>query len=623
MTTIPPRPMTMTLNPAGLPHDSLLLGGGIVGWRWTWVAAKGKYDKPPKRAIDNGPASVTNPADWADGIGLVLEKHMRLVGIDLDKCRDATTGEIASWARAIIERFASYWEPSASGTGIRIFIRGQLPPGRRRSGQIEVYDDGRYLTINGNPGPGSSARFEERQAELDAWFAEVFPAPPVDEKRYSSTPPQSLDLDDEDLLARAFVSKRGGAFAQLHHGGNILGNASEDDFAYLGDLRFWTQGDSGRMRRIALASGRVRDKWFTRRGAVDWLDYSIANSLKGSYEVYDPGRASGQRIAFALPDVGELEVSGNVALLAEYRAVIARLEDEVERLAEQNAARDRRIVFLESENAGLREEVEALEAASRHTDQTIGGAVPDVYDEAIRSYERGVVLVQNGKDYAKVVHKQAAEKGRRSAQTISKCIDTFERTETIEAEGYKGRIPVDYVFIPPELRVPEKRGRALLHLLPPPAEKKHGGPRRKRELPTFDELAEGPIEIKTETKQIYREVATEKVLKVTPLETRTEYCDPEGYQLTIDEVNAFRESIGQKIKVPAYRPQVVPKQMALSEADRQLLTRDQFDNWLDEEPPAPTPLRGKDCLQPGCELPPVEHGFCSRHAGMLSLMGAG
>jgi hypothetical protein len=46
-----------------------------------------------------------------------------IAGFDLDGCRDRNTGDIAAWAREIIERFKTYTEVSPSGTGVKLMFR--------------------------------------------------------------------------------------------------------------------------------------------------------------------------------------------------------------------------------------------------------------------------------------------------------------------------------------------------------------------------------------------------------------------------------------------------------------------------------------------------------------------
>jgi primase-polymerase (primpol)-like protein len=77
-------------------------------------------------------------------------KSDRLTGIDLDHCRDPATGVIEPWAQEIIDYSETYAEISPSEKGIRLFALGKI-----RSvftcddAGVEVYVDGRYLTVTG------------------------------------------------------------------------------------------------------------------------------------------------------------------------------------------------------------------------------------------------------------------------------------------------------------------------------------------------------------------------------------------------------------------------------------------------------------------------------------------
>lgn len=72
---------------------------------------------------------ANNPATWrtyaqtceavqrfgVTGVGFVCAPDGPYTGIDLDDCRDPRTGEIAPWARSILDSMASYTEVSPSG----------------------------------------------------------------------------------------------------------------------------------------------------------------------------------------------------------------------------------------------------------------------------------------------------------------------------------------------------------------------------------------------------------------------------------------------------------------------------------------------------------------------------
>ena len=57
-------------------------------------------------------------------------------------------GEIALWALEIARYFDSYTELSATGTGLHIILRGNVP--NRRKGDVEVYSSKRFFTVTGH-----------------------------------------------------------------------------------------------------------------------------------------------------------------------------------------------------------------------------------------------------------------------------------------------------------------------------------------------------------------------------------------------------------------------------------------------------------------------------------------
>ena len=124
----------------------------------------GKPTKVPYDPRTGRRAESDNPATWAtfdevvgalelggryDGVGFVFSEDDPYVGVDLDHCRDPETGAVEPWALGIVRRLDSYTEVSPSGTGLHIIVKGRLPPGRRRKGQIEMYSEGRFFTMSG------------------------------------------------------------------------------------------------------------------------------------------------------------------------------------------------------------------------------------------------------------------------------------------------------------------------------------------------------------------------------------------------------------------------------------------------------------------------------------------
>jgi len=129
-----------------------------------WVVWKAVGDKPEKVPYSAGSgrrASSTDLLTWSTfeealeayeiggyaGLGFVFSSADPYTGIDLDDCVDAD-GEIADWALEIVRYFDSYTELSASGSGLHIIVRGEVP--NRRKGDVEVYSSKRFFTVTGH-----------------------------------------------------------------------------------------------------------------------------------------------------------------------------------------------------------------------------------------------------------------------------------------------------------------------------------------------------------------------------------------------------------------------------------------------------------------------------------------
>lgn len=128
-------------------------------------------------------ATCPNLANFS-GLGFVLTKRDRFVGVDLDGCRDPKTGLVDEWAKEIILQLNSYAEVSPSGTGVKVFTRGewsadwnrQVIDGDGYGGKqpgIEVYTQGRYFAITGRKLQSMPSEARECQADIN-WLAGKF-----------------------------------------------------------------------------------------------------------------------------------------------------------------------------------------------------------------------------------------------------------------------------------------------------------------------------------------------------------------------------------------------------------------------------------------------------------------
>ena len=206
---IPPKPTVLEVIPENIPGELK----AIPNWMcWCYELRQNnqgdwKWTKPPLQ-VNSHYARSDQPRTWTtfervwehyvspfgtepNGIG--FRPTGDIIGSDLDHCRDPVSGEIDEWAWEIIRLINSYTEISPSGTGIRIFCYGKLPPGRRKNGNVEMYDESspKYLTITGHHLPGTPRTLERRQTEVERAHAEYLGGetePNTPEKRQPLTP---------------------------------------------------------------------------------------------------------------------------------------------------------------------------------------------------------------------------------------------------------------------------------------------------------------------------------------------------------------------------------------------------------------------------------------------------
>lgn len=270
-----------------------------VLWRYE-ERGDGKATKVPRCAATPWrPASSTDPETWAtseraeqmrheaNGIGFVFTSDDPYAGIDLDSCV-SEDGEIEPWAAEIVSALSSYTERTPSGSGLHIIVRGELRGDRRRTGKFEVYDRGRYFTMTGER-IGACEGIEERQPELDALLARMFPAPTPTPAPVNGSGPQGLATpDDQELLDRAFRARNGAKLEALFRGElNGHGSRSEADLALCSSVAFWTGPDPARVDRLFRTSGLMREKWDEARGGSTYGAQTVEKALERS-EFFEP-----------------------------------------------------------------------------------------------------------------------------------------------------------------------------------------------------------------------------------------------------------------------------------------------------------------------------------------------
>src|SRR5262249_45099052 len=188
--TVPPPPII--IPPALKP---LVEQKRWVVWKWEPTESGKRTKVPYKGRMPARKASTTKSTTWcdlkttmlaytegkADGIGYVLTDG-DISGIDIDDCRNATTGELHSWAAEQITRSNSYAEVTPSNEGVRIIGLSNggdslnnpytVPNAKGVGGELYRRPAGRFITITGNQ-IGAATELTNIDEQLDTLCAEL------------------------------------------------------------------------------------------------------------------------------------------------------------------------------------------------------------------------------------------------------------------------------------------------------------------------------------------------------------------------------------------------------------------------------------------------------------------
>ncbi len=277
-------PRALAVKPEYIPAELR----GLPRWvGWKWLEADGRWTKPPIDPKTGRYAKPNDPATWGTfeqacrayrngaglaGIGLAFAGD-GLVGVDLDGCRDPQTGGLADWAAEIVRRLSSYTEVSPSGTGVKIFCRGELPaPGTNKpyGWPVEIYQAGRYFTLTGHCLDDAPATVNEAPAALSWLWGRVTGGPPSGsgQNGAAAAPPSVAAgaqpvpaLSDAEILALIERSAQSTRFRRLWAGeAGAYASPSQADIALCNMLAFYT-GDAAQVERLFRQSGLYRPKW--------------------------------------------------------------------------------------------------------------------------------------------------------------------------------------------------------------------------------------------------------------------------------------------------------------------------------------------------------------------------
>lgn len=264
----------------------------------------GKVDKIPINPTNGRKAATDNPKTWVsfdkaisyyqkrngngiDGIGFVFSKEDPFMGIDLDDCINPETNKMSLQAEAYVDKLYSYTEITPSGRGVHIIVKGKIPGSRRRNGNVEMYQDGRFFTMTGNHFKDSPTTIEDRQKEIKSFYYNVFGTEEINSKPVETKPTL---LSDSEVLERATSAKNGKKFSKLIKGDySDYPSQSEADLALCNELVFWCGNNPEQIDRLFRHSRLYRKKWDEKHGAKTYGEMTILKSIQNTTEVFTPG----------------------------------------------------------------------------------------------------------------------------------------------------------------------------------------------------------------------------------------------------------------------------------------------------------------------------------------------
>jgi hypothetical protein len=265
-----------------------------------WVASniqKGKLPINPKTGAN---ASIDDPTTWAPfkEVQRFIQKHPEhlpaialikdhgLTCIDLDHvCNE---GKKLTWAQDTYKASGSYCEHSVSGNGLHIFVRGVKPGTKCKSGQIEIYDHNKFITVTGNTVPGHT-EIKAAQEFIDHFYKENFKERSTSQANKPLSPP----LKDNEVLSLCRQMDETANFKRLYDEGNISeydNDASTADFHLCRMLAYFTQSKDQLFRLIKQSKlythrkGKDPRKW----DRQDYREQTIENAINSLETFYQP-----------------------------------------------------------------------------------------------------------------------------------------------------------------------------------------------------------------------------------------------------------------------------------------------------------------------------------------------
>lgn len=210
----------------------------------TWT----DFDSACEYAKEHGGVALAYALDGKDGIAC----------IDLDKCI-GEDGKRTPLAEEVLSKCGkTYIEHSLSGKGLHIFGRTKGADLRSfsKDGDMEYYQGGQFIAMTGD-GTGFYQLGDFDTPEMKSLLERKL------ERRTEWTNVGKgeaglTQMDDRELLEKAFSAKNGDTVRRLYNGEDLRHNHSNSDMSLMNYLAFYSGGNVEQMTRIFATSGLYR-----------------------------------------------------------------------------------------------------------------------------------------------------------------------------------------------------------------------------------------------------------------------------------------------------------------------------------------------------------------------------
>ena len=238
----------------------------------TWT----DFDAACKYAKEHGGVALAYALDGTDGIAC----------IDLDHCI-GEDGKRSALADEVLAKCGkTYSEQSVSGRGIHVFgkTKGADLRSFSKDGDMEYYQDRHFITMTGDGAncselasfdtPEMRSLLEHKLERRTEW------------KNAGKGEAGLSQMDDRELLEKAFSAKNGDTVRRLYHGEDLRHNHSNSDMSLMNYLAFYSGGNVEQMTRIFATSGLFRPE-----KPASYYEYTAIKAAKDTPH-YTPPRAS-------------------------------------------------------------------------------------------------------------------------------------------------------------------------------------------------------------------------------------------------------------------------------------------------------------------------------------------